>query len=340
MLKGITIGCGFFGNIHLEGWRRVENAEIVAVVDQDEEKAKESAGRFGPAAYADLVQAIGRLSPDFVDVATRPDSHLEIVETAAAQGCHVLCQKPIAPTWDESVQLVKTCKRHSVRLMINENWRWQPWYRAIRKLIEAGVIGQVATITLVRHEADALSSPPFPNQRYFVEMERFLLIESVIHLIDVARFLGGRIEEVSCDMRRLSGATKGEDNVYLHLRLEGEVWSIIYQTRCSEPDVVDPVCDYARIEGKNGFIRLDRDGTVTVKPLYRPAFQHKYAIPAAGYRGDSVRMALQHFADCLSAKKPFETEGEDYLRQVTSAVFAGYESAETRRSVSLYARKE
>ncbi len=339
MLKGITVGCGFFGNIHLEGWDRVENAKIVATVDQDEEKAKESASRFGLAAYADLMQAIEERSPDFVDVATRPDSHLEIVEAAAAQGCHVLCQKPVAPTWDESVQIVETCQRHGVRLMINENWRWQPWYREIKKLIEAATIGRVTTVTLTRHEADALQEPPFPNQRYFVEMERFLLIESVIHLIDVARFLGGRIEEVTCDMRRLSGATRGEDNVHLRLRLGGEVWGIIYSTRCSEPDEVDPVCDYARIEGESGFVRLDRDGTMTVKPLHGAAFQHRYMIPAAGYRGDSVRMALQHFADCLSAKKPFETEGEDYVKQVMRAVFAGYESAETRKSVSLQVQK-
>jgi predicted dehydrogenase len=339
MLKGITVGCGFFGKIHLEGWSRIEDAQIVAVVDKEKKRAREAADQFGSRAYLDLEAAISKESPDFVDIATQPDVHLPLVEVAAAQGCHVLCQKPIAPTWDESVQLVKTCKRHGIRLMINENWRWQPWYRAIRKLIDAGAFGQVTTITLVRHEADALSTPPFPNQRYFVEMERFLLIESVIHLIDVARFLGGGIEEVTCDVRRLSGATKGEDNVHLHLRLEGEVWSIIYSTRCSEPDVVDSVCDDARIEGKNGFIRLDRDGTITVKPLFKPAFKHEYDIPKVGYRGDSCRAALQHFVDCLLFDDCFETEGEDYLKQVMRAVFAGYESAQTRKSISLQVQK-
>jgi predicted dehydrogenase len=220
--------------------------------------------------------------------------------------------------------------------MINENWRWQPWYRALKGLIDAGAIGRVRTITLVRHEADALLSPPFPNQRYFVEMERFLLIESVIHLIDVARFLGGAIEEVTCQMRRLSGVTKGEDNVHLHLRLQNEAWGLIYSTRCSEPDLADPLCDSVRVEGGQGFVRLDRDGTITVQPLHSPPFQYGYIIPASGYRGDSVRMALQHFARCLSAGKPFETGGKDYLEQVMRAVFAGYESARTRKTVSLH----
>jgi predicted dehydrogenase len=238
----------------------------------------------------------------------------------------VLCQKPIAPTWEESVELVETCKSHHVRLMINENWRWQPWYRQIKGLIESGIIGKVVTITLTRHEAHALCTPPFANQPYFVNMERFLLIESVIHPIDVVRFLGGEIKEVFCAMRRVSGVTRGEDSVYVHLSLEDDAWGMIYSTRCSEPDVEDPVCDSARIEGRQGFIRLDRDGVITVKPLFQPAFKHEYEIPRVGYRGDSCRAALQHFADCVLANEPFETEGEDYLNQVMRIVFAGYES--------------
>jgi predicted dehydrogenase len=335
VLKGITVGCGFFGNLHLESWSRIEKAQIVAVVDQDRTRAEEAAGRFGLAAHTDLDQAIDATAPDFVDVATRPDSHLEIVELVAAKGCHVLCQKPIAPTWEQSVQLVGTCNRHGVRLMINENWRWQPWYREIKKLVERGTIGRVTTITLARHEADALQVPPFPQQSYFVDMERFLLIESVIHLIDVARFLGGAIDEVTCDMRRVSKATKGEDSVHLHVRLGDGVWGIIYSTRCSEPDLPDPTCDDARIEGREGFIRLQRDGTLTVKPLGQAAFEQRYTVPEDGYRGDSIRGALQHFGDCLVSGEPFETEGDDYLNQVMRAVFAGYESAETRQAVRL-----
>ena len=74
---------------------------------------------------------------------------------------------------------------------------------------------------------------------------------------------------------------------------------------------------------------------MTVKPLHRSAFQHEYAVPTVGYRGDSARMALQHFADCLASGEAFETEGEDYLNQVMRSVFAGYESAESRKSISL-----
>ena len=329
------MGCGYFGGIHLEGWSRVENARIVAVVDADAKKAKQAADELGVAAYADLREAIQGEAPDFVDIATRPGSHLQITQLVASRGCQVLCQKPIASTWEESVQLVETCRKHDVRLMINENWRWQPWYREIKGLIQSDVIGRVATISITRHEAEALHAVPFAKQPYFMDMERFLLIESMIHPIDVVRFLGGEIEAVFCDLRRVSGITRGEDSVFVHLSLRDDATGMVYSTRCSEPDVEDPVCDFARIEGKNGFIRLDRKGKITVKPLFEPAFKHKYQIPLVGYRGDSVRAALQHFVDCLLSGEPFETEGEDYLDQVMRAVFAGYESAQARKVVSL-----
>lgn len=335
MLKGVTVGCGFFGNIHLEGWSRVENARIVAVVDQDEKKALEAAERFGVGAYPNLAAAIEREAPDFVDIATTPGSHLGIAQVAAARGCQVLCQKPIASTWEESVRLVETCQKHDVGLMINENWRWQPWYRCVKDLIQAERIGKVESITIIRHKADALRTPPFADQPYFVNMERFLLIESVIHPLDVVRFLGGGIRAIFCDIRRVSGVTRGEDSVYVHLYLEEDARGMIYWTRCSEPDIENPICDYARIEGSRGFIRLDRDGAITIKPLCEPAFRHMYAIPQVGYRGDSCRAALEHFIDCLLSGEPFETEGADYLDQVMRAVFAGYESARTRQVVSL-----
>jgi predicted dehydrogenase len=335
VLRGITVGCGFFGNIHLEGWSRVEDARIVAVVDQDEKKALEVAERFGVEAYPNLAAAIEREAPDFVDIATTPGSHLEIARIAAARGCQVLCQKPIASTWEESVRLVETCRNHDVRLMINENWRWQPWYRCVKDLILAERIGQVESITITRHEADALRTPPFADQPYFVDIERFLLIESVIHPLDVVRFLGGGIQAIFCDTRRVSGVTRGEDNVYVHLYLEEDARGMIYWTRCSEPDIENPICDYARIEGSRGFVRLDRDGQIIIKPLFEPAFQHRYAIPQVGYRGDSCRAALGHFVDCLLSGESFETEGVDYLNQVMRVVFAGYESARTCQVVRL-----
>ncbi|MCD6508451.1 Gfo/Idh/MocA family oxidoreductase [Candidatus Poribacteria bacterium] len=60
MLRGITVGLGFFGGIHLEGWSRVGKAEIIAVVDRNEEKAGKVAARYDVRPYVDLASAIER----------------------------------------------------------------------------------------------------------------------------------------------------------------------------------------------------------------------------------------------------------------------------------------
>lgn len=276
---------------------------------------------------------LGVLSRLFADIATRPDSHLEIARFSASAGCDVLCQKPIAPNWKDSKKLVKACE--DVRLMINENWRWQPWYQKIRELIDSGVIGEIHTVTILRHEDDALRDPPFPDQPYFLEMEPFLLIESVIHQIDVTRFLGGSIREVFCDTRRVSGVTEGEDSVTVHLKLEGGKRGMIYSTRASEPDVEDPLCDYARIEGMAGFIRLERDGTITVKSLFESDYEVDYEVPKRGYRGASCEMAQKSFVNSIISGDRFETPGENYLDQVMKTVFAGYESSKQRKAIRL-----
>jgi predicted dehydrogenase len=344
-LRGVLVGCGFFGRILLEAWLRVEGARIVAVCDRDAARAQAAASAAGvPRAYAELADAIAAERPDFVDIATRPVSHLALVERAANAGCHVLCQKPLAPTWEESVAVVEAAEAAGVRLMANENWRWQPWFRALRALLDAGAIGPPHTLTYRHRAADALLDPPFPNQPYFCTMPRFLLLETVVHFIDTARFLLGGIESVWCRTRRVSGVTVGEDAAVVVLTFhpptrnpglpaagDGPV-AIIDASRCAEDEEEGPAFGHVGVEGPRGTLRVLPSGRIRHKPLFAPERELPIAIPAEGYRGDSVRATHQHFVDAMSAGTPFETEGRAYLRTVR-AVFAAYESAETGATV-------
>jgi len=47
----------------------------------------------------------------------------------------------MAPTHEACVAMVKTCRQAGGRLLIHENWRWQPWYREIKRLLGEGEIG-------------------------------------------------------------------------------------------------------------------------------------------------------------------------------------------------------
>ncbi|HSJ44743.1 MAG TPA: hypothetical protein VK923_08700 [Euzebyales bacterium] len=61
---------------------------------------------------------------------------------------HIICQRPLAPTAAEAAELVADLGDAPIRLMVNENCRWQPWYRVAHDLLAAGSIGDPTTLSV------------------------------------------------------------------------------------------------------------------------------------------------------------------------------------------------
>jgi predicted dehydrogenase len=100
-LRGVCLGAGYFSRFQYEAWARIPEVEIVALANRDVAKAREAATRHGiPHAYAwsELAAMLDAEKPDFVDIITPPETHLEAVRLAAARGIAIICQKPLAPT--------------------------------------------------------------------------------------------------------------------------------------------------------------------------------------------------------------------------------------------------
>ena len=133
ILRGGLIGCGYFANNHLNAWRDVDGAEIVAVCDQDEGRLKLAAEMFSVArTYTDAGSMLKGEDLDFMDLVTQVPSHRALVELVASHGVHAICQKPFAPTLDDSREMVVACQRAGVTLMVHENFRWQRPVRALK----------------------------------------------------------------------------------------------------------------------------------------------------------------------------------------------------------------
>ena len=142
--RGGLIGCGYVSRSHLAAWSRIEEAEIIAVSNRTREKAERRAEEFDvPAVYSDYRSMLDTEQLDFVDIATPPSVHLEMVAAAAKRGLPVLCQKPIAATLAELQEMMRICDEAGVSFMVNENCRFQPWFRKMKALIDQGVIGGV-----------------------------------------------------------------------------------------------------------------------------------------------------------------------------------------------------
>lgn len=322
-LRGAVIGCGFFAQFHLEAWRRIEGVEIVAACDPDLSRAQAAA----PKAYATIDELLSNESLDFVDIATRPDTHLPLVEIAVRHRLAVICQKPMAPTLAEAEQMAEMAAAGGIRLMIHENWRWQPWYRVVHQAIKAGDIGQPVTYRFRIRRRDGFGDSPYAAQPYFCEMVRLLIYETLVHPIDTARFLFGDLKEITATTDKRNPVVRGEDFAQLLTLHNSGLRGIIDGHRFTDLAPDSPPLGDAEFEGESGVLTVTARGNVLLNN--RILWEN---CVTAGYRGDSVRATQQHFIDCLRNGDPFETEAASYLHTYR-AVEAAYASALERRPI-------
>ena len=184
MLRGALIGCGFFAQNHLHAWGDVDGATLVAVCDVDGSKAQRAAGMFGIARhYIDAAAMFAAEELDFVDIVTTMETHRALVELAARNGVPTICQKPFAPTMADARVMVAACEAAGVALMVHENFRWQTPLRAVRAVLDSGVIGRpyFARVSF-RTGYDV-----YANQPYLATVDRFILLDMGVHVLDVAR---------------------------------------------------------------------------------------------------------------------------------------------------------
>jgi len=338
-LRGACVGAGYFSHFHYDAWGRTPEVEIVAACDLDAARAAAVCQRHGvPRHYADVRTMLDAEKPDFVDVITPPATHLDVVRAAAERGVAIFCQKPLAPTFAEAEQIVALARSAGVRLMVHENFRFQPWHREIKRLLNAGVIGtKLHSLTFRSRPGDGWGPDAYlGRQPYFRTMPRLLIHETGVHFIDTFRFLAGEVARVYCVLRKLNPVIAGEDCGLLVFEFASGAIGMWDANRYNESNCDDPRYTFGEflVEGDGGSIRLATDGTLTVQPLGRPERRHDYAHERRGFGGDCVHATQRHFVTRLLDGAPFETEGADYLRALRVQE-AFYESARRRGPVEV-----
>lgn len=324
------IGCGFFAQFQAEAWARMGDlCEISAVCDVDPARAAAFAEKYGFAgSYSSVEEMLDTEQPDFVDIVTRPDSHKALVQQAASRDIDILCQKPFAPTLAEAEDILLICDLAGVRLMVNENWRFQAWYREVKGLLDASTIGEPFWYHFAHRMNDGLLETPYPNQPYFKDYPKFLIYETLVHYLDTARYLFGDAARLYCETSRVNHSIAGEDLAMISQTYPSGLHGVIDGNRCSSPDDAGTAMGCLRIDGRGGSLWVDGAGRITIEPRDGVRFEHPWDVPPLGYRGDSCYNTQRHFIECLKSGEEFETAGRKYLKTF-DLVFDCYRSAES-----------
>ena len=298
----------------LRAWALLgERAQVVAIADPDLARARSCADEFGVRSiYASVESMLSGELLDAVDVAAPREMHAPICRLAAERGLPILCQKPLAPTLAEAEALVADVRERSARLMVHENWRFRPHYRRIAEWLYAGRIGTVRTVTvslltsgLVPGERGEL--PALVRQPMLATLDRLLLMEVMIHLVDTMRFLLGPLRLIGAQLGKSCDAVRGEDRALLLLAtLDGAAVSIAgdFMAHGYPPEQFDRV----EILGSRGTITLERD-----RLRLRGEVVDDIALDLAANYAASYAAAIAHFVARLADGAPFETGPEDNL---------------------------
>ena len=339
MLRIALLGAGYAGRIQLEGWRTVPGVQVVGLWNRTAARAHALGGELGVPVYEDVDALIGQADVDAVDVATAFETHRDLSLRAAAAGKHVLCQKPLAPTYEEAAALVEGCRRAGVRLMVNENWRWRPWYRAVRRVLDEARIGRPFALRLSLRTDAAVATPARPAEKLFTgqeflrTMNPLIMMELGPHHFDVVRYLFGDPTGVYARTLKVSPHVAGEEVASALLEYSDRTahvelsWYAVGQT-ADRSQRLHP--DELVIDGTEGSLAVKEDGQVRL--ALRDGRSEVVPVETAdGYRR-SWRDALAHFAACLESGAPFETSGEQNLATLR-LVFDAYESAKPGQPV-------
>lgn len=337
-LRGGLIGCGFVSQSHLEAWKTVAGARLIALCDLAPERL-ERAGRIHPAAklYRDAAELLRQEDLDFVELCTGPESHRELVELAARHRVHVLCQKPSAVVRSDLQAMIESCASASVRLMIHENWRFRPWYRALRRELESGTIGRPIRLRLAHRDTRALRPEGFRDQPYFATMPRLILLEMGCHLVDTARYLLGEVKTVAATLGRFGAGHLGEDLATLSLVFQSGALGLLDMTWCAPADLARPewALNETAVEGSDGLLKIQTDGSLLRIGLDGTIERRPVPLqPDGRVYVDGYARTQTHFIEGLRNGSPHETSGTDNLKTM-EVVWAGYASAEEGRTVRL-----
>jgi predicted dehydrogenase len=189
VLRVGLLGCGNFANVHAQIVSNLpEEVELVAFCDRNEYKTEAFRAQYAPNAqtFTDHRELFDRANLDIVIVTLPPYGHTDEVELAAQHGIHILMEKPIALTSDHAWRMVEAAESARIKTQVGFMFRFGEAVEKFKAMQAAGATGPIGLMS-ARYFCNALHADWWRMK----EKSGGQLVEQVIHMFDLLRFLVG-----------------------------------------------------------------------------------------------------------------------------------------------------
>ncbi len=340
--KIAILGAGWAArNAHLPGFRAA-GVSAAAICDLNEEPARKLAAQFGIAnVYTDWREMLAREKPDALSVCLPNVLHREPVLAALDAGIHVLCEKPLATSVAEAAEMFDAARRNNRALMAAQNWRWDSGAHAVRRLVDAGELGDI-----YYGEATAMRRMGIPTWGVFHQKQFShggALLDIGVHMLDLAVWLMNNPQPVrvsataSAHFGRRADIAKMLRGAWDPAKFDVEDFAVALVHFAGGASLLLRTSWAAHIDAETFSVRvLGTEAGVTTTPpaLYRnlhgiPADQKLNVQPASSYERE-----MAHWLRVLRGDEQPLVRPEETLN-VQRIIEAAYRSAAEGRDVTV-----
>ncbi|MCZ7539054.1 MAG: Gfo/Idh/MocA family oxidoreductase [Anaerolineae bacterium] len=217
------IGLGIISDAHVEGCAAMSDiADVVAVCDIDEPKARRVAERFGAAVFTDYRRLIDDADVDLLDIILPHNLHYPVTLYALQRGKHVLLEKPLTVDPDEGLALIEAARAGDVQFSVAENTRFVTAYLEAEKLLRAGALGDIYQIrTLIAGSELERLVNPHPWKASRTGSGGGVIMDASPHTFYLLKWLFGEIEDLQAFASKRVSASEVEDSALIVGRMAG-----------------------------------------------------------------------------------------------------------------------
>lgn len=326
-----VIGLGWFGEIHCDAIIGTPSLKLTSLCTRNEDRLKNLGEKFGvEKLHTNYKDLLADPEIDAVSITTMWDQHTDIAIDALRAGKHVFLEKPMASTVIDCQKIIEASEKSKGILQIGHIVRFNPRYRAAKKAISEGAIGQILSLSS-RRNIPAAWTPDILNKIGPI-------VGDAIHDTDIMLWLtGDRIVSAyaqTVDLRKL----KNPDIAQTMYRFANGASATLETVWCMPEHTPFDIDERMTIIGTEGLIHIQdtfpnlgivtkTSGLRSPDTTYWPEFD--------GYRGGALREEFLYFADCaMKGIPPTVSTPVDAMRAL-EATLAAEESARTGKVVTI-----
>jgi UDP-N-acetylglucosamine 3-dehydrogenase len=172
------IGLGVMGKNHARVYSKISEVNLVAICDLDKNSTELTAKQYGASQYTDYKEMLDKENLDAVSICLPTKSHLDASLYAIKKKKHILIEKPIASTLEQSNVIVDSAKEFNVKVMVGHVERFNPVVQEIKRRLLRNELGKIFLIKAERFS-------PFPKR----VLDVGVTIDLSVHDIDIMHYL-------------------------------------------------------------------------------------------------------------------------------------------------------